>query len=112
MVNALKRTLSGLALCLLVFAVMFGMACQEELPMSVDEVWERAGGDANKLDAVVDAGRLKDLKGLHDSFEQQRRGGVPSAGMWAVYADRAQEIEDGYDKLRDRVFDDFKERSN
>ena len=80
--------------------------------MSVDEVWEQAGGDANKLDAVMDTARLKDLRGLHDRFEQERQGGVPSTRMWAVYAERAQKIEDGYDKLRNRVFDDFKDRTN
>ena len=80
--------------------------------MTVDEVWEQAGGDANKLDAVMDRAKLEDLKDLHDGFEQQRQGKVPSARMWALYSARAQKIEDDYEKLRDRVFDDFKDRSN
>ena len=32
--------------------------------------------------------------------------------MWAAYAEKAQKIQDDHDKLRDKVFDDFKNRSN
>lgn len=80
--------------------------------MSVDEVWQQAGGDANKLGAVIDEARLQELKTLHATFEQERRGGVPSARMWFDYAEKAQNIESDYDKLRDKVFDDFKNRSD
>lgn len=108
----MKRIVSALALCLLVSTVMFSLACQEKLPMSVDEVWEQAGGDANKLGAVMDRARLQDLRSLHDTFEQERQGKIPSARMWAAYAEKAQKIQDDHDKLRDKVFDDFKNRSN
>ena len=108
----LKRILSALALCLLVSTLMFSLACQEKLPMSVNQVWEQAGGDANKLDEVMDRARVQELKGLHDTFEQERQGRIPSARMWAAYAKKAQEIKQDYDKLRDRVFDDFKNRSS
>ncbi len=108
----MKRKLSALALALFVSTVLFSLACQQKLPMSVDEVWEQAGGDANKLGEVMDRAKLEDLKDLHDRFEQERQGMVPSAQIWAVYNERAQKIEDDYDKLRDSVFDDFKDNSS
>ena len=108
----MRRTLSTLVLSLLLPTVMFGLACQEKLPMSVDEVWEQAEGDANNLGAVIEREERKDLRDLYARFEQESQGKIPDARMWIVYAKRAQRIEDDYDKVRDKVFDDFKDRSD
>lgn len=108
----MRRIRSALTLCLLVSVVIFSFACQEDLPMSVDEVWQQAGGDANKLSVVISDTRLQALKDLHLAFEQERQGRIPDARMWFRYAEMAQKIEGDYEKLRDKVFDDFKSRSN
>ena len=60
----------------------------------------------------MDRARLQDLRDLHNTFEQERQGMIPSPRMWAAYAEKAQKIEHDYDGLRDKVFDDFKNRSN
>ena len=107
-----RRIRSVVALCLLVSIVTFSFACQEKLPMSVEEVWRHAGGDANKLGEVINEGRQQELENLHRAFERETQGGVPGARMWFVYAEKAQKIESDYGKLKDEVFDDLKNRSN
>ncbi len=108
----LRPIRSALAWCLLASAVVFSSACQQNLPMSVDEVWQRAGGDANMLAAVVNEAKTQELKDLYGAFEQAGQVRIPGARMWADYAEKAQQIERDYRKLRDKVFDDFKNRSN
>ena len=94
----------------LVLTMAIAMACGPRLPMSVEEVFNEAGNDANKLGEVVQEHRVAELAALHEQFETGRNGGVYRAGTWEAYAKMAREIEEDYDRLWEAVFKELENR--
>ena len=94
----------------LVLTMAIAIACGPRLPMSVEEVFNEAGNDANKLGEVVQRHRVAELAALHEQFETERKGGVYGARTWEAYARKAGEIEEGYDRLREAVLEEFENR--
>ena len=70
----------------LVLTMAIAIACGPRLPMSVEEVFNEAGNDANKLGEVVQRHRVAELAALHEQFETDRKGGVYGARTWEAYA--------------------------